>query len=57
MGGDNDPLDVCEIGLRQIATAQVRPVKVRRPSTPCHACLSKTEEAAALCSAARRSPA
>jgi len=28
VGGDNDPLDVCEIGLRQIATAQVRPVKV-----------------------------
>lgn len=28
VGGDNDPLDVCEIGLRQIKTCQVRPVKV-----------------------------
>jgi len=28
VGGDNDPLDVCEIGLRQIRTGQVRPVKV-----------------------------
>jgi len=28
VGGDNDPLDVCEIGLRQIATGKVRPVKV-----------------------------
>jgi len=28
VGGDNDPLDVCEIGLRQIQTCQVRPVKV-----------------------------
>ena len=28
VGGDNDPLDVCEIGLRQIATGTVRPVKV-----------------------------
>jgi len=26
--GDNDPLDVCEIGLRQIKTGEVRPVKV-----------------------------
>ena len=28
VGGDNDPLDVCEIGLRQIETGKVRPVKV-----------------------------
>jgi inorganic pyrophosphatase len=28
VGGDNDPLDVCEIGLRQIPTGKVRPVKV-----------------------------
>lgn len=28
VGGDNDPLDVCEIGLRQIQTGKVRPVKV-----------------------------
>jgi len=28
VGGDNDPLDVCEIGLRQIAVGAVRPVKV-----------------------------
>jgi len=28
VGGDNDPLDVCEIGLRQIETGAVRPVKV-----------------------------
>jgi inorganic pyrophosphatase len=28
VGGDNDPLDVCEIGLRQIPTGVVRPVKV-----------------------------
>ena len=28
VGGDNDPLDVCEIGLRQIPTGTVRPVKV-----------------------------
>jgi len=28
VGGDNDPLDVCEIGLRQINTGKVRPVKV-----------------------------
>lgn len=28
VGGDNDPLDVCEIGLRQISTGTVRPVKV-----------------------------
>lgn len=27
-GGDNDPLDVCEIGLRQIKTGEVRQVKV-----------------------------
>ena len=26
--GDNDPLDVCEIGIRQIGTGQVRAVKV-----------------------------
>ena len=26
--GDNDPLDVCEIGLRQIQTGEIRPVKV-----------------------------
>lgn len=26
--GDNDPLDVCEIGLRQIKTGEIRPVKV-----------------------------
>jgi len=28
VGGDNDPLDVCEIGLRQIPTGAVRQVKV-----------------------------
>ena len=28
VGGDNDPLDVCEIGLRQLPTGAVRPVKV-----------------------------
>lgn len=28
VGGDNDPLDVCEIGLRQISTGEVRQVKV-----------------------------
>jgi len=28
VGGDNDPLDVCEIGLRQIGTATVTQVKV-----------------------------
>lgn len=28
VGGDNDPLDVCEIGLRQVPTGTVRPVKV-----------------------------
>merc|ERR1711988_51189 len=28
VGGDNDPLDVCEIGLRIIETGGVRPVKV-----------------------------
>ena len=28
VGGDNDPLDVCEIGLRQMPTGTVRPVKV-----------------------------
>ena len=26
--GDNDPLDVCEIGLRQVQTGEIRPVKV-----------------------------
>lgn len=26
--GDNDPLDVCEIGLRIVATGDVRQVKV-----------------------------
>ncbi|KAJ1462375.1 inorganic pyrophosphatase [Pelagophyceae sp. CCMP2097] len=26
--GDNDPLDVCEIGLRQCKTGEIRPVKV-----------------------------
>ena len=26
--GDNDPLDVCEIGLRHIKTGEIRPVKV-----------------------------
>ena len=28
VGGDNDPVDVCEIGLRQVPTGGVRPVKV-----------------------------
>ena len=28
VGGDNDPLDVCEIGMRQMPTGVVRPVKV-----------------------------
>lgn len=28
VGGDNDPLDVCEIGLRQIKVGEVRQVKV-----------------------------
>ena len=28
MGGDNDPLDVCEIGLRQIGVGETRQVKV-----------------------------
>lgn len=28
VGGDNDPIDVCEIGLRQVPTGGVRPVKV-----------------------------
>lgn len=28
VGGDNDPLDVCEIGLRQIQVGEVRPCKV-----------------------------
>jgi inorganic pyrophosphatase len=28
VGGDNDPLDVCEIGLRIIPTGAVRRVKV-----------------------------
>lgn len=28
VGGDNDPLDVCEIGLRQVPTGSVRQVKV-----------------------------
>lgn len=28
VGGDNDPLDVCEIGLQQIPTGQVREVKI-----------------------------
>lgn len=28
VAGDNDPLDVCEIGLRQISTATVTQVKV-----------------------------
>jgi len=28
VGGYNDPLDVCDIGLRQIPTGKVRPVKV-----------------------------
>jgi len=26
--GDNDPLDVCEIGMRQFKTGEIRPVKV-----------------------------
>jgi inorganic pyrophosphatase len=29
VGGDNDPLDVCEIGMKQIQTGEVAPVKVR----------------------------
>ena len=30
VGGDNDPLDVVEIGMKQIQTGEVCPVKVRR---------------------------
>jgi inorganic pyrophosphatase len=33
VGGDNDPLDVCEIGMKQIQTGEVAPVKVRVYST------------------------
>jgi inorganic pyrophosphatase len=30
VGGDNDPLDVCEIGLRQVGVGETRSVKVAR---------------------------
>ena len=51
VGGDNDPLDVCEIGLRQIPTGQVRPVKVCHlllTSFPAHICCDFTDDIAAL---------